>query len=144
MSLYFYKDCVEGCGNHLRSKCCSYQAFPNHRQCRMRAACTTPLLKSVELASQRKILHPFMTYCYFVLECSLQFLLLIPGLALACERGEVGAQLHEGVMEDVHDGNIWKEFQVYGDRPFLSNPFAFGLMMNIDWFQPYKHLIHLV
>lgn len=85
-----------------------------------------------------------MTYCYFVLECSLQFLLLIPGLALACERGEVGAQLHEGVMEDVHDGNIWKEFQVYGDRPFLSNPFAFGLMMNIDWFQPYKHLIHLV
>ena len=58
--------------------------------------------------------------------------------------GEVGAQLHEGVMEDVYDGNIWKEFQVYGDRPFLSNPFAFGLMMNIDWFQPYKHLTYSV
>ena len=77
---------VEGCGNHLRSKCCSYQAFPNHRQCQMRAACATPLLKSVELASQRKILYPFMTYCYFGLECSLQSLLLIPGLALACEQ----------------------------------------------------------
>ena len=69
------QDCVEGFGNHSRSKCCSY---PNHKQCRMRAACGTPLLKSVELASQRKILYPFMTYCYFGLECSLQSLLLIP------------------------------------------------------------------
>lgn len=47
-------------------------------------------------------------------------------------------------MEDVYDGNIWKEFQVYGDRPFLSNPFAFRLMMNIHWFQPYKHLTYSV
>ena len=109
----------------------------------MRAACATPLLKSVELASQRKILYPFMTYRYFGLECSLQSLLLIPGLALACEQWRSRCTT-EGVMEDVYDGNIWKEFQVYGDRPFLSNPFAFGLMMNIDWFIPYKHLTYSV
>lgn len=28
-----------------RNKRCSYQAFSNHKQCRMRAACGTPLLK---------------------------------------------------------------------------------------------------
>ena len=84
-----------------------------------------------------------MTYCYFGLECSLQSLLLIPGLALACEQWRSRC-ITEGVMEDVYDGNIWKEFQVYGDRPFLSNPFAFGLMMNIDWFQPYRHLTYSV
>ena len=109
-----------------RSKCCSYQAFANHKQCRMRVACGTPLLKSVELASQRKILYPFITYCYFSIKCSLQSLLLVPGLALACEQWWSRC-ITEGVMEDVYDGNIWKEFQVYDDRPFPSNPSPFGV-----------------
>jgi len=103
----------------------------------------TLLLKSVELASHRKILYPCMTYCYLGLECSLQSLLLIPGFGLACEQWRSRCRT-EGVMEDVYDGNIWKEFQIYGEGPFLSDPFAFGLTMNINWFQPYKHLTQLV
>ena len=52
-----------------------------------------------------------MTYCYFGLECSLQSLLLIPGLALVCEQWRSRC-ITEGVMEDVYDGNIWKEFDL--------------------------------
>ena len=34
------------------------------------------------------------------------------------------------------DGDLWKDFQ---GTPFPSEPLAFGLMINLDWFQPFKH-----
>jgi hypothetical protein len=40
---------------------------------------------------------------------------------------------------DLYDGNIWRDFQVYDDKPFLSDPFTYGFMLNIDWFKPCKH-----
>lgn len=46
---------------------------------------------------------------------------------------------NEAIYKDVFDGKIWREFQCYEGKPFLSEPFTYGLMMNIDWFQPCKH-----
>ena len=42
------------------------------------------------------------------------------------------------VFEGVYDGKVWNDFQVVNGRDFLSRPHSFGLMMNIDWFQPFK------
>lgn len=39
-----------------------------------------------------------------------------------------------GLLKSVYDGAIWKEF-----LPTLLTSFALGLMLNIDWFQPYTH-----
>ena len=38
----------------------------------------------------------------------------------------------------------WKDFQTLNGSPFLSGPYAYGLMMNIDWFKPFKHLKYSV
>ena len=43
------------------------------------------------------------------------------------------------MMCDVMDGKVWSEFE-----PFLSQPWSFALMMNIDWFQPFKHVQYSV
>ena len=37
------------------------------------------------------------------------------------------------------DGRIWKEFMAYKVRAFLANKHNIGLMLNCDWFQPFKH-----
>ena len=142
-TIYFFKNCIEGYGATQRSKTCSHKAFPNHPHLRRRLPCGTLLLKSVELASQRKILYPFKIYCYLNLKCSLQSMLLIPGLGLACEQWRL-RQVSTGVLEDVYDGNVWKDFQHIRGQSFLSDPFALGLMLNIDWFEPYKHLTYSV
>lgn len=47
-------------------------------------------------------------------------------------------------LNDVYDGNIWKSFINYKGVPFLSEPLTFGLMINVDWFQPYKHVQYSV
>ncbi len=43
-----------------------------------------------------------------------------------------------------YDGRIWAEFQEYNGKPFLSQPFTYRLMLNVDWFKPYKHLEYSV
>ncbi len=47
-------------------------------------------------------------------------------------------------MSSIYDGQIWAEFQEYNGKPFLSQPFTYGLMLNVDWFKPYKHLEYSV
>ena len=41
---------------------------------------------------------------------------------------------------DVYDGKIWHQFMNYDGAPFLSEPNNFALMLNMDFFQSYKHL----
>ena len=35
-------------------------------------------------------------------------------------------------------------FKIYDGRPFLSEEYTYAFMINIDWFQPYKHLTYSV
>ena len=42
-------------------------------------------------------------------------------------------------MADVYDGNVWKKFQQDGDL-FFNKVRNYGLMLNVDWFQLFKHL----
>lgn len=45
----------------------------------------------------------------------------------------------EDTLEDVYDGKVWKDYQYLNSTPFLASPHNLGLMMNVDWFNPYKH-----
>ena len=51
----------------------------------MRAIFAWPLLKTVELSGGRRILYPFVTYCYLSLEKSLQSFINRPGFLEKCE-----------------------------------------------------------
>ena len=42
-------------------------------------------------------------------------------------------------LADIHDGKVWKEFQIYEGRPFLKDRNNLALVMNVDWFNPLKH-----
>ena len=36
---------------------------------------------------------------------------------------------------------IWNDFQKVQGIPFLAAPFTFAFVLNIDWFQLYKHIL---
>ena len=44
-----------------------------------------------------------------------------------------------GWLTDVYDGKLWKDWMQINDVPFLRVPGNLMLMLNLDWFQPYKH-----
>jgi hypothetical protein len=65
---------------------------------------------------------------------SLRELLKKPGFATSCEQWRE-RQVAENTYRDVYDGRVWKEFQ----DGFLEFKYNYALMLNLDWFQPYKH-----
>lgn len=44
-----------------------------------------------------------------------------------------------GLLSDIIDGKLWKEFKFVNNRPFLDVPNNIALALNIDWFNPYEH-----
>ena len=141
--IYFLSDCIEGAKNAQRSKTCPFRKFPSHTQARMRAPCETALLKRVELASGSIYFYPYLTYCYLSLQLSLQSFLLRPEFYEHCELWRTREMLSE-YLSDVYDGKIWRDFQSFHGNSFLSEPGSLALMLNMDFFQPYKHIEYSV
>ena len=42
-------------------------------------------------------------------------------------------------LHDIYDGRVWKEFMHVNNTPFLAASNHLGLMLNVNWFNPYKH-----
>ena len=91
------------------------------------------------MASGRTYFYPFLTHCYVNLDISLQSFLHRPDFYKLCEQWR-GTERKEGYFSDVYDGQIWKDFQKHNGSPFLSEPGNYAVMLNVDFFQPYKHL----
>ena len=137
--IYFFSDCIEGPRMARTSRLCPFKPFPNHRQERMRRPCGTVLLKTVELASGVRHLYPRLTYCYLGVKVPLQSFLQRPGFYETTELWR-SRQASSDDLCDIYDGKVWSDFQVYAEQPFLSEPGNFALMLNMDFFQPYKHI----
>lgn len=97
----------------------------------MRQPCGTVLLKTVELAGGKVILYPFVTYCYIGLEITMQLLLQKPYFYLDCERWRK-RKIDTELLQDVYDGKVWKDFQTFGDKPFLFECCNFALMTSFS------------
>lgn len=140
-SVWKFEDCIEGHGIHKKAKLCPYKS--PFRRTHHRQRCNGVLLKTVELATKRKIFYPHMTYCYIDLKTSLQQLLLDPEFINSCTLWKTRDE-STGTLRDIYDGRVWKKFLNYDDTPFLNDDNSFAFMINVDWFQPHKHLSYSV
>ena len=98
-------------------------------------------MKIIKTPSQAQLHYPRLLYCYKPIIQSLQELLLHP---MFFSHSELWRDRHasDGVLHDVYDGKIWKEFLDYEGKSFLSAPFNYAMCLNIDWFQPFDHTQH--
>lgn len=134
-----YESCIETIGTIKSSKCCNHIEFPKHPHQSRRTACKALLMKTVHCVSGRKLLYPFKIYCYSGITSTLQKLLLRPSFFTSCQQWR--SRPANNMLSDLYDGRIWKEFLNVAGSPFLAAPYTFGLMLNVDWFQPYTHTI---
>ena len=87
----------------------------------------------------RRILYPFVTYCYLSLETSLQSFITRPGFLEKCEEWR-NLEHTDDIYNEVYDGEIWKEFQVHNGVPVLQMPNNLALTMNMDFINMYNTL----
>ena len=133
-SLYKYEDCIEKRGTITLVKSCI--------ECGMRRK-RTPLLKAIVTCSGTTRYYPFLLYPFCSLISTLQSLLLQPGFLGLCEEWRGNVSDHS-VVCDVYSGKVWREFMIINGRSFLASQYNLAFMLNIDWFQPYKHRTYAV
>ena len=90
-------------------------------------------------SSGTEYLAPYNTYCFKSVTESLEELLNRPNYVNLCESWR-SKKKESGILCDVYDGEMWEHFQTdQNGLPFLAAPYNYLLMLNCDWFQPYKH-----
>ena len=141
-TLYKAEECVTRRKNGwLVSKKCDHVRFPNHPQRNRRKPCGAFLMKQMRSKNGSLFLHPKNLYCFKRLTDSLRSLITRPGFIENCESWRNKRPTGDA-MADVFDGKVWKEFLDSDGEKFFSTSANLGVMLNVDWFQPYKHTNH--
>ena len=134
--VYKIEDCIEF--DTAGRKSSPKVLFPNHPYSSRRKPCNENLLAEVSLCNGEKQYYPRKVYCYASVVESLKSILERDGILQSCEHWR-GRSVIDGIMGDVYDGRVWQEFVDYNGSLFFSSPNNLGLMLNIDWFNPFKH-----
>ena len=127
-SLYTQEECVQ-------LGCCSYKALSRSQRC------GEPLLRRIVSAGGHSKLYPHKIFCISTLISGLQSLILRHGFIQQCESTRTSVT---GEYSDVFDGDMWKQFQEIDGQAFLSNQNNYGLLLNIDWLEPFEHVTYAV
>ena len=142
-ALYNFDDCYVSQYRKRVSKNCTFVEYPHHRQHFRRTECGEPLLREVTLKSGQTRLYPFKVYCYQSVTDTLKRFIQKPGFTLKCELWRE-RDVPVGLLADVFDGRVWKEWQNVDGEAFLAVPRNYAFMLNVDWFQPFKHSLYSV
>ena len=139
-SLYNYDAAFKTVGARRESRKCSFVEFPNHRQRAHRKPCNEVLLKEVKLQDGKTKLYPKKVYCYSSIIETLKIFLQRPGFISRCELWRERERTSiPGLLTDVIHGTVWRDFKGPDGSRFMSHQQNLALMMNVDWFQPFKH-----
>ncbi len=143
-SLYSVDSCkVRMPDGTLASKLCSHVNFPHHPQQQHRKPCDTSLMKTIRTSAGTTCLYPRQLFCYQSVTIQIRNLILRPGFIEKTEQWRKRKQM-SGLLSDIYDGKVWSEFQCPSGTPFLSVPYNFALILNIDWFQPFQHSVYSI
>ena len=129
-------DLIYSAHGTIKARTCSNQILYNRR----RVACGQPLLKKSILEDGKCTFIPIKTYCYKSIVESIEELLNRKGMLNECQKWR-SREVPSGYLADIFDGAIWKKRFHSKDeqgRYFLDTPSNLGLMLNVDWYQPYQ------
>ena len=60
-----------------------------------------------------------------------------PHFADKCEHWRQ-REVTNGVISDIYDGKVWKDFLTFKGQDFLKSPRSLAFCLNVDWFKPYS------
>ena len=97
-------------------------------------------MKTMRSRAVKTFLYPKQVYCFKKVTDSLTDLINKTNFMENCEKWRNSStQLPDNVLGDCFEGRVWKELQYVDGEPFLAISNNFGLMLNVDWFQPTLH-----
>lgn len=121
---------------------CKFIRFPHHPQARFRLPCNTTLMNRVKACDGKVKFRARKTFYYYGFKAALTYFLRRPGFLNICNSWEKRV-MSDSLMHDIIDGRVWIEmFNELAMDGRTSN--LLGFLVNIDWFQPFKHISYSV
>ena len=100
--------------------------------------CGSHLTTETVLSNGKRRFHPLKIYCYKSIKESLERLLQFPNFYQSCQAW-MTRDTPANSLCDIYDGQVWKSFFFpMPSGPQLIQKLDLGLMINCDWFQPFK------
>ena len=131
--LYHLDECLERKHGTVLPKGCSNILFPLGKT----KLCGTKLVNKVILKNGITKFYPLKVYCWKSIISQLESILERTGIPELCEEWRTRL-VDEDILADVYDGDVWKNFKWKDESSFFNSERRYGLMMNVDWFQPFK------
>ena len=125
---------------------CSHTEFPNSATKRLKQ-CQHPLAKEVTLLNNHISIRSELIYPFATIQQQITSMFRRLGFEELLRHWVNRSQL-QNVLSDIYDGRVWKTFK---ESPEIDSPNFFrpevadsnlGLMLNLDWFQPYEGTIY--
>lgn len=135
-TLYEFEKSVTRIQGQQVSKRCSHIEFPNHNLPHLRKQCGQELMETVRIGNSTSLV-PYKTYCYKPLLTTLKYLFKRKNFFQLCTSW-LTRKVHPEILSDVYDGQLWKDFSDPNKMDFLNHAGNIGIMLNCDWFCPYK------
>ena len=125
--------------NEIVIRKCPHVKYPNHPQLFRQKSCDTLLMKIIKGRNGTSRPVPLKVYAYQPLKIAITNLLNKTGVLEKCnfwyKRQEI---ISDGLMGDVYDGAVWKEFMNTDDSASSQLKLNLCLTINVDWFQPFS------
>ena len=122
---------------------CIHVEFSNSTTHRVKL-CQTPLSQQTRMLNNRIVIQPELIYPVAGIRQQLERLYRRPGFENSL-RHWTNRPTFDNLLTDIYDGSVWQSFKGTDSAKFFRSEMAdshLGLMINIDWFQPYDGTIH--
>jgi hypothetical protein len=120
---------------------CTFQNFPKHPMANLRTSCNAIVTKQVYV-NHILTYQPSLIYPIASIKQQLQRLYNRKGFEESCRKW-ADRPNDSQMLADIYDGRIWKTFRDSNqDLPFFRKEVSdchLGIMLNMDWFQPFDN-----
>ena len=125
---------------------CNHSEFPNHPMANQRKECGAKLAKNVPV-SNGIIYRPSLTFPIVSLKHQLQLMYNRKGFEESCKKW-ADRRNDSRYLNDIYDGRVWQTFWDQDQNlPFFRKEVSdrhLGIMLNLDWFQPFDNASYSV
>ena len=131
--------------NNLEVMKCRHIKFPNSTARRSKL-CQTPLSQKVMLLNNRISIKPELIYPFAGIRQQLATMYRRPNFEKSLRHWAERTSF-SNILTDIYDGQVWRNLKENGEnspnffRPEVADSHL-GLMLNLDWFQPYEGVPH--
>ena len=131
--------------SQLEEWICQNIKYPHHPHKSRRTPCGTEMIKTMlSIDGGKRYMYPLQVFCRQTIQSGLENLLNRPDILKALHDKNSTQRREDDIMLDITDGDVWLNFRDVNGNLFRNDKRNIGVILNLDWFQPFSNCEHSI